>query len=185
MVEGLARAIMPYLDLPFAFFGHSMGALISFELARRLRSERNLLPLQLSVSGCPAPNLPRKREPIHDLPEAEFIQELRRLNGTPSELLDDPELMQFIVPVIRADFELCETYQYSGEPPLACPISAFGGLEDDQAGQDELEAWREQTTSLFRIHLFPGDHFYLHEFQPLLVEALSSELDKMLALRAG
>jgi medium-chain acyl-[acyl-carrier-protein] hydrolase len=85
MVEALALVLAPYLDLPFAFFGHSMGALIGFELARWLRSESNRLPLHLSVSGCPAPHLPRNRLPIYDLPEAEFIQQLRRLNGTPTE----------------------------------------------------------------------------------------------------
>src|ERR1700674_5350722 len=125
LVEVLARALAPLLDMPFAFFGHSLGALVSFELALRIRREYGRHPVRLLVSAARAPQFPHRRSPIHALPEKEFLAELRRLNGTPGELLDHQELMEIMLPLLRADFAVYETYSYSNETPLNCPISAF------------------------------------------------------------
>lgn len=176
LVEAVTVALLPYLDQPFAFFGHSMGALVSFEVARLLRKNYQLSPVQLFVSGRRAPQLPNSESPIHALPEAEFLEELRRLNGTPEEVLANAELMEILLPVLRADFAVLETYGYSAEPPLECPITAFGGLQDTEVSCDHLEAWRNQTSAAFSLQMFPGDHFFLHSAQALLLQSLARQL---------
>ena len=176
LVEALAAALLPLLDKPFALFGHSLGSLVSFELARQLRANHQARPIRLFVSAGPAPQIPHRGPPIHSLPEREFAAELRRLNGTPGELLSHKELMDIVLPSLRADFALYESYRYSSGPPLNCPISTFGGLNDQRVNHDDLEAWRDQTTASFSIRMFPGDHFFLKSTQPLLLRALSQEL---------
>jgi medium-chain acyl-[acyl-carrier-protein] hydrolase len=182
-VDALAAGLAPYLDKPFAFFGHSMGALIGFELARRLRRAAAPLPVHLFVSGHQAPHLPDRNPPLHALPEAAFLDKLRELNGTPEEVLRHPELRELLIPILRADFAVCETYVYAAEPPLECPVSAFSGLGDDYVNREELEAWREQTTARFSLRMFPGDHFYLNTARPYLLQALARELEQTLAGR--
>jgi medium-chain acyl-[acyl-carrier-protein] hydrolase len=174
LVEALARVLVPLLDKPFAFFGHSLGALIGFELARQIRRQHGVHPVRLFASAGRAPQIPHRTPPIHNLANEEFLAELRRLNGTPRELLDHEELMEVMLPILRADFALYETYLYSNEPPLNCPISAFGGVQDRRVSASDLEAWRSQTSASFSLRMFPGDHFFLKE--PLLLRALSQEL---------
>src|SRR5208337_356763 len=130
LTQDLAQALVPLLNMPFAFFGHSLGALVSFELARHLRSLYGMGPVRLIVSASPAPQFPHRDRPIHSSPEKEFVEQLRRLNGTARELLEHEELMEIVLPLLRADFALYETYVYSPEAPLSCPISTFGGLQD-------------------------------------------------------
>ncbi|MBW4564798.1 MAG: thioesterase II family protein [Mojavia pulchra JT2-VF2] len=176
LVDAIASNIHPYLDKPFAFFGHSMGGLVSFELARLLRKNYGILPVHLFVSGRRAPQIPDADPPIHNLPESAFIKELRHLNGTPKAVLENVELMQLFVPILRADFAVLETYVYTPEPPLNCPITVFGGLQDSEVGCDELQAWQEQTKAAFSLNMFPGDHFFLHSAQSLLLEKLAKYL---------
>jgi medium-chain acyl-[acyl-carrier-protein] hydrolase len=176
LVQALAQALVPLLDKPFAFFGHSMGALVGFELARQLRRQSGVQPVRLFVSAARAPQIPHRDRPIHALPEGEFLAELRRLNGIPEKVLEEAELMQIMLPVLRADFAVYETYVYSTEPPLHCPISTFGGLQDQRVSRGDLEAWREQTNGSFSLRMFPGDHFFWNTTQPLLREVLSQEL---------
>jgi medium-chain acyl-[acyl-carrier-protein] hydrolase len=178
LVERLAEVLPPLFDRPFAFFGHSMGASMAFELARRLRSDRAPEPCHLFVSGRRAPQTPDTDPPSYQLPEPVFIEELRRLNGTPQEVLEHPEMMQLLLPVLRADFELIQTYTYEPGPPLTCPISAFGGLQDLDAGRDLLELWREQTTAAFSLQMLPGDHFFPHTARPILLESISRKLHR-------
>ncbi len=179
LVEALALSLEPHLNPPFAFFGHSMGALISFELARRLRALNRPAPAHLFVSGRIAPQLQRRRPPVHALPEPEFVEQVQRLNGTPDAVLQHKELRELVLPLLRADFAINETYGYSSEPPLACPISAFGGLEDDRATQEELAAWQLQTRDAWALHMFPGDHFFLRSTQAALLQALSHDLRRL------
>jgi medium-chain acyl-[acyl-carrier-protein] hydrolase len=180
-VEALAAGIRPYLDKPFAFFGHSMGALTSFELARHLRRTHAPLPIAMFVSGHGAPHLPDRNPPLHALPEAEFLAKLRELNGTPEEVLQHQELLQLLVPILRADFAVCETYVYQAEDPLACSIHAYAGLGDDYVNRQELEGWREQTSGAFSVRMFPGDHFFLNSARPYLLQALARELEQRMA----
>jgi len=176
LVEATDQAMSEYLDKPLALFGHSMGAMICFELAHLLRRERGIEPMHLFVSGRRAPQICEAEAPTYNLPEAEFIQELRRLNGTPREVLDHPELMAVLIPILRADFSVCQTYTYSPKPLLGCPITAFGGLADVEAPREQMEGWREQTASSFSMRMFPGDHFFIHSAQSLVLRVLSQEI---------
>ena len=128
------------------------------------------------VSGCRAPQLGGSGRAIHTLPEGELLEKLRELNGTPREVLEHPELMELMLPLLRADFEVFDTYDYSGAPPLGCPVTAFGGLRDPEVGLEELEAWRQQTTGPFRVSMFDGDHFFIHEHEQPLLHELAAEL---------
>jgi medium-chain acyl-[acyl-carrier-protein] hydrolase len=175
MVRAIADGLSTLLDKPFAFFGHSMGALISLELARLLRKENGLEPIHLFVSGHRAPNIPFPAAPTFDLPEAEFIEELRRLNGTPKEVLANPELMQLMLPLLRADFAVSQTYEYSPEPPLSCPITVFGGVTDEVT-REQLEPWREQTTSTLTLKMLRGDHFFIHSAEQHILETINQQL---------
>lgn len=180
-VTALAEGLLPYLNKPFALFGHSMGALLGFELTRQLRRTGAPLPVQLFASGHGAPHLPDRNPPLHALPEPEFLVKLRELNGTPEEVLAHDELRNLVLPILRADFAVCETYVYAAEPPLPCPISAYSGLGDDYVNREELEGWREQTSAAFMLRMFPGDHFYLNTARPYLLQALARELDQRIA----
>jgi medium-chain acyl-[acyl-carrier-protein] hydrolase len=176
LVQAVAQALVPLLDKPFAFFGHSLGALVGFELARQLHRQSGVQPVRLFVSADRAPQISRRDRPIHALPEREFLKELRRLNGIPGKVLEEVELMQIMLPVLRADFAVYETYVYSTEPPLNCPISTFGGLQDHRVSRGDLEAWRDQTSASFSLRMFSGDHFFWNTTQPLLLQVLSQEL---------
>jgi len=176
LVKAILRELRSYLDMPFAFFGHSMGAIISFELARLLRREHAALPVHLFVSGRSAPQLSKPRTPTYGLANAEFMEELQRLKGTPPEVLNHPDLMQFVMPLLRADFELIETYTYKYEPPLSIPLTAFGGLADLETSRESLAGWRAQTTAEFSLRMLPGDHFYLTSNEEPLLSVLAREL---------
>jgi medium-chain acyl-[acyl-carrier-protein] hydrolase len=176
VMNGCYEDLLPFLRKPFAFFGHSMGALVSYEFARRLQRERQPEPLQLFVSGCTAPHWKGLDEPTYNLPEPEFIAELRSLQGTPSEVLDNAELMQLMMPIIRADFKASQTYEYVPGPPLECPIRAFGGLKDEMVTREKIEPWNEHTRGTFRAQMLPGDHFFLNTSQSLLTRLIAQEL---------
>jgi medium-chain acyl-[acyl-carrier-protein] hydrolase len=183
IVEALAAEVVPYLDRPFAFFGHSLGALVAFELARRLRRERGVEPARLFVSGRRAPHVSSDDGVTHDLPATEFIAELRRLKGTPPEVLEHEELMELMIPLLRADFEVCETYEFEPGPPLACPVTAFGGIEDRDVTREHIAAWREHTTGPFLMRMLPGDHFFIHSAEATLLQVVARELHELTAAR--
>jgi medium-chain acyl-[acyl-carrier-protein] hydrolase len=176
VVESFAPLLLPYLDRPFALFGHSLGALISFELSRFLRREYGKTPAHLFVSACAAPHIRDPRPPIYNLPEPEFLAELRRLKGTPEDVLHQPELMQMLLPCLRADFELGSTYRYADEEALSCPISAFGGLADAEISRDELDGWRQHTRGRFTLRMLPGDHFFVLSARALLLQVIAQDL---------
>ncbi len=176
LVDAAAGALAPYMDRPFALFGHSMGAMISFELARYLRRTGRKEPMHLFLSACRAPQFADTRAVTYDLPDPDFIEELRRLKGTPAEVLDHPELLQLILPLLRADFGITQTYMHRPETPLSCPLTIFGGLEDDDATRENLNPWRAHTTAGFSLHMLPGDHFFLNTSQNLLLGIVGREL---------
>jgi medium-chain acyl-[acyl-carrier-protein] hydrolase len=176
LVLAIKRAVAYYLDKPFVFYGHSMGGLLAFELARLLRRDGYPQPRHLLVSGCRAPHLAREERITYNLPEPELLEEIRVLNGTPEEVLEDPELMGVLLPTLRADFEVVETYEYATEPPLDCPISAFGGVKDEKVEYQHLEAWREHTTSLCSVRMLPGDHFFLRAARADLLQIIAQKL---------
>lgn len=174
LVEALATVVAPHTDAPFAFLGHSLGAHVAFQLSRALRRQGAPMPRGLIVSGSRAPHLPLRRAPLHALPNARLIEELRRYGGTPQVVLDSPEMMDLFLPPLRADLSVLETNQYTPEEPLSCPITALGGREDHTLTPEELEGWRETTRGPFEAHFFPGGHFYLFEAsRPLFEEAVT------------
>ncbi len=179
LIQELVHVIHPYLDRPFAFWGHSMGAIIAFELTRQLRKEGMPGPSHLFVSGRSAPQIPNLRAAIHQLPDLEFMEEMRRLNGTPEAVLQNGELMELLLPILRADFALVETYTYVHEAPLECPISAFGGLQDNLVSSGDLEAWNIQTWQNFKMRMFDGDHFFLHSLKCQLTRNIFQDLSIM------
>lgn len=176
LLEALVEALHPYFTVPCAFFGHSMGALVGFELARQLRRQYDLLPVHLFASAYRAPQTPIMGQILHTLPEPALVQKLLQLNGTKREILENDELRQFLLPILRADFAVCETYQYVDEEPLACPITTFGGLQDTRVNRFELAAWREQTSSRFTQRMLPGDHFFLQSARVPLLQIIGREL---------
>jgi len=175
LVADMEQALSPYLDLPYAIFGHSMGAIIAFELARALARRANV-PRQLIVSGHAAPHLEPPRRLRADLPDRELIDGLRQLTGTPEFLLENHQLMQIMLPTIRADLAICDAYSYVTGDPLACPITVYGGLYDPCAPSDMLPDWQLHTSAGFRIRLFPGEHFFLHTARSSVLSALAQDL---------
>jgi medium-chain acyl-[acyl-carrier-protein] hydrolase len=162
LVEAAARGLTDYLHRPFAFFGHSLGALIAFELARHLHLTSGIRPTHVFLSACRAPQTIHIEATRSDLSDTEFQDELRRMNGTPAEVLDNRELMQFLLPTLRADFRIYDTYRYQRYDKLDVPMTVLGGREDRYVTRDHLEAWRERTSGTFSLGLFEGGHFFLH-----------------------
>ncbi|MEK7324786.1 MAG: thioesterase domain-containing protein, partial [Chloroflexota bacterium] len=182
LVEAAGQGLLPYLDKPFAFFGHSLGAVAGFELARLLQRRHTLSPVHLFVSGHRAPQIASDYPPVHDLPDSEFAEEVRRLHGTPDEVLDHAELRELLLPILRADFAASETYAFEAGEPLTCPISAFGGLQDEHVTREHLEAWHEHTTAPFGVRMLPGDHFFLNTSRSMLIAAIARELNQTMML---
>lgn len=182
LVQAMHPHVLPDLaEKPFAFYGHSNGGLMAFELARTLRRTGGPMPRHVFIGGRPAPQLKLDEEMIHALPHDEFLAALRRFAGTPEEILQNAEIMELVEPLIRADFSLGETYAYTPEPPLDLPISAYAGERDDEVSPDQVEAWREQTTREFRFKVFPGDHFFINSHRAQVLEEMSRELRPLLA----
>lgn len=176
LVPAIVDDIRTHLDRPFAIFGHSMGALLAFEVTRALRRVGLPQPVRLALSGHRAPQLPDRRPPMHVLRGDAFWDELRKLDGTPEEVLQHRELMELVEPTLRADFELCETYEHRIEAPLDIPLSLFGGIDDPSVDRDELEAWREQTRGAVTLRMFPGNHHYLGSARQAIVTAIVAAL---------
>lgn len=179
LITTTVKALAPYFDLPFVFFGHSMGASIAYSLTRYLRKNNNLLPKHLLVSGRLAPHIADKNK-LYALPEKEFREKLKKYNGTPAAILENEEIMQLIIPLLRADFSVCETNIYTPDDPLDCSLSAFSGENDSLVDFKDLQAWQQHTTRRFRIELFPGDHFFLRDVQKDLLKSISRDLEQCL-----
>ncbi len=168
LIQSLAAAIEPYLEQPFAFLGHSLGAIVAFELARELRRRKLPLPRPLIVSAARAPQFRRNHVP----PPEPSDEDLLREAGLP----DDAAMRHAVLPALRADTHLYRHYIYTEEPSLPIPIHAYGGLDDPHVSRAHLEAWREQTTESFTLRQFPGGHFYLKEHRAEFDAALQEDL---------
>jgi medium-chain acyl-[acyl-carrier-protein] hydrolase len=144
-------------------------------LARRLRV-MGLEPVHFFASGCRAPHLPAPLPLRHALPDQEFVSAVRKLNGVPLEVLQDREFMELMLPTLRSDFRLAETYTCAPQPPLRCPVTAFGGLEDRDVQRADLEAWSSHTTGPFQVRVLPGDHFFLNSSRATLLSLINLTL---------
>jgi medium-chain acyl-[acyl-carrier-protein] hydrolase len=177
LVEAMASAVAGALDKPTALFGHSMGAWIAFELARELRRRHGFTPHRLFVSARSAPQIEQSGLRIGELPNAEFVAEVqRRYSGIPKEVLANDDLLQILLPTLRADVMMLERYRYVDEAPLACPVSAFGGCEDREVTPADLRSWQAQGTGPFTLRMFPGDHFFLNGARARLLSAIQEDL---------
>jgi medium-chain acyl-[acyl-carrier-protein] hydrolase len=176
MADELARVLLPRMDLPFALFGHSMGALVCFELAHRLEQAGGPRPSRLVVSAHRAPSISRPVRQISTLPGAELVQALQQLGGMPPHLLASAELLELVLPTMRADFHACETYTYTPAEPIGCPIIAMGGVDDDAVPRADLEGWRIETRSSFELRGFSGGHFYLNRHTDALAAVVREGL---------
>jgi surfactin synthase thioesterase subunit len=181
LADGIAGAMIARADLPFIFFGHSMGAVLAFEAAHALARHKAPMPRHLIVSGRRPPGVPGIEAPIHRLPDEAFIAAVGdRYGAIPAELMREPEVMALVLPGLRADFTALETFQPEPRGPLDCPVSVFGGVHDRLAPRAHLEAWRGQTTGPVRVRSFPGDHFYLNDQRSALLADLSAIAAPML-----
>ncbi|UZW58376.1 thioesterase II family protein [Lysobacter enzymogenes] len=172
----LARELSSYLDRPFAFFGHSLGALLCFETARSLRRENRPQPSHLFLSAAEAPHRRERDQAISALPRDALVDRLREFDGAPDEALRNEELLDLMLPAIRADFELCETYEFQSERPLDCSMTVYGGLEDGGVDSERLAAWSEMTQGECAVRMFPGGHFYINSAQASFLRALSTDM---------
>ena len=175
LIQALAQALQPSLNVPYAFFGHSMGALISFGLTLHLRQQGCRLPEHLFLSAYRAPDTSLD-EPLHDLPEPLFTKKLLELEGTSPEILTNDELRRLFLPLLRADFAVCESYQFQAQEPLACPMTVLGGLQDKRVRQSLLELWQRQTSQRFSIHMLPGNHFFIRSAQAAVLQIITQTL---------
>lgn len=179
-LQALVTAMVPYflpaLTTPYAMFGHSMGAIVAFEAARRLQLRGARPPLALIAAGCRAPSLPPTSPPIHALPDDEFVARLHSLNGTPAGILADPQLLRLFMPTLRADLQAAETYSYVSGPKLACHVVVYGGDADSDVPAADLDAWRQETQGPFSRRMFPGDHFFMRTSEALVFDTLARDL---------
>jgi medium-chain acyl-[acyl-carrier-protein] hydrolase len=177
LVHQLRGAIMPHLDQPFAFFGHSMGAYVSFALTRALHELHGMQPEHLFLSGAGAPHVP-EANPIHALPSRQFLTEVIRLNGIPKEVLASPEMLSYLLPVLRADFTACENFSDARTGSLRCPLTVFGGTRDPRVSRAKIEGWRDYADSAISISIsmVEGDHFFLHEQKSLVLGNIVRQL---------
>lgn len=180
LVQTVADAIVPEIEGPFAFYGHSMGALISFELVRELRRRNLSLPVHLFVSGRRAPSVPETEPPAFHLPPQELIAKIKRLNGTPNEFFEDPELQELSLPLLRADFEIVDTYEYFPDAPLPCSITVYGGEQDEHVPVESLTAWEGQTSAKYQLRMLPGDHFFIDNHKKEFIRVFSYDLKETL-----
>jgi medium-chain acyl-[acyl-carrier-protein] hydrolase len=177
----LAKALLPLLEQPFAFFGHSMGAAIAYETARVLAQDYGRTATGFMASACRAPQLASHKPPLYRLPDQRLLEELERLGGTPPSVLKNLELMQLVLPTLRSDLQLIETYVAARPSGLGCPVVAFGGTGDFEIDRGELEAWRQISNGDFRLHMIDGDHFFINAARERLIGAAVSELERWMA----
>jgi len=180
LVPVLADELCPLFDVPFAFYGHSMGSLIAFELAHELVSRGSPGPVALFPAAHQAPRIPHKRA-ISQLADADLIAHVEKISST--QLLQHPELLKLILPTLRCDFSLCDTYEFVSRAKLNCQITVFGGRDD--VTREALEAWGEETEGLFEIEVLAGGHFFLMSARSQLQEILSQKLSRLLGLGRG
>lgn len=183
VLDPLLDALIPYLDRPFALFGHSMGTVVAYETARRLEARGGPAPLALFASGRRAPQLPARRPPLHRLRGEAFLTAVSTLGGVPDQVLRQPQVFDLFLPALRADFELNEVYAQPPGPRLRCPVSALTGDADPEVDLDEVAAWRAVTTGGFTLRVFRGDHFYLKGAPAELLGALRADLHRFSARR--
>jgi len=181
LVEDLAFEIFPLFNKPFIFFGHSLGAHISYYLARYLRKNNKLCPLHMFVSGARAPHLQERPDSLHYKMEKDiFIKKLIELGGMADEILQNKELIDLFLPILRADLEILNTTEYYEEEPLDCGISSFGGLHDPRVSREDSEAWSEHTYDDFRLTMISGKHLFINTHREQVIDLVNRDISNYL-----
>jgi surfactin synthase thioesterase subunit len=160
LVREIAAALEPELNVPFALFGHSMGSLVAFAVAQRFKALGLREPMCLLASGGVAP-FERERRNLGPMSDDDIVAWLRKMGGTPEELLQDAEMRAHLTPIVRADLAVISSYRHAERPQLSCPVHAFGGREDPGVSIGRLAAWRRVTSGPFSQHVFEGDHYFI------------------------
>lgn len=176
IVEPLTRAVETEVETAYALFGHSLGALVAFEVARAMRRRGGREPVHLFVSGSRAPDAPGERPPLHTSDDAELQLYLCRLGGLPDEVVRHPDLLRSVLPMVRVGLRMYETFPYTSEVPLGCPITALAGDRDGEVSREQLAAWARHTTSGFRLEWFPGGHFFVSSAEPRVLDLVRTSL---------
>lgn len=176
LVKSLVENMISFLDRPFVFFGHSMGALIAFELTKHLEKLSYPLPKHLFLSGRSAPSKTKIKTLFHQLPDEKLLNKIQELNGSPKEALFHPELLQLLLPALRADLSICETYKYTQKKPLSIPLIIFGGKNDPLVEYESLDQWQRETTAITTIKTFPGNHFFLNQHRKTIAEIITGTI---------
>lgn len=185
MVDGLVPAVAALADRPYFLFGHSMGALIAFELTRALVARGIAAPRRLFVSAFRAPDLPNPKRDLHGLPDDEFIDALREYGGTPDAVLRHRETMEVLLPMLRADFRMHETYRYHVARALPVPITALAGRADHAVPASQMAGWAKETDAGFALHQFDGAHFFIHDSRDAVLKKLGEAIHEELAFAWG
>ncbi|CUW33043.1 thioesterase II family protein [Streptomyces reticuli] len=172
LADRITPVLLPWTDRPLLLFGHSMGATLGFEIARRLERDHGVVPRALVVSARRAPSCPRQ-ESVHLSDDDGLVAEMRKLSGTDAAILDDEELIRMALPAIRADYRAAETYVYEPGPDLRCPVVSLVGDDDPKVTVEEARAWSRHTDASAECHVFPGGHFYLTAHQERILVLLA------------
>jgi len=174
--DAIAAELKPWLDLPIAFFGHSMGAVLAFEVTRRLEAaDPEFSPVALFASGRRAPSRYRD-ENVHRRDDDGIVREMKALSGTDARVLGNEEILRMVMPAIRSDYKAIETYRSEPDAAVRAPITVLTGDSDPRTSRDEAEAWRSHTTGAFDIRVFPGGHFFLANHQAEITNLVSEAL---------
>jgi surfactin synthase thioesterase subunit len=183
LLSELFPALLPLFDKPYILFGHSLGSRVAFEVLNMCRDKGLHGPIHFFASGSRGPHIPQREEPIHHLSDQLFIDELRLMGGTPSEILDDPEIMSLYLPMLRADFQLSYDYTYKRGRIFNCPATVFGGLEDNGISQDDLRSWGNYFSKVTNVLMIEGNHFFIDSnsvyVQKKVLEAYKNSLGKL------
>lgn len=176
LVASVVQAIDETSDLPFAIFGHSLGALVAFEVAAALEATGRVRPDRLFVSARRPADEAHDAPPCHDLPEPQFLDQIQgKYGGVPDVVLNEPDLLALLLPMLRADVRAYETYQPTPDRRVDCPVHVFGGVDDRHPRPDQLQGWSRVTTSEPTVRVFEGDHFYINDQR----EAITREIMRL------
>lgn len=174
LLNNIITEIKPLINKPYVLFGHSMGGLIAFELAKLIREQALPLPEHLYISAFRAPNMPNFNRAMHNLSDEDFVSELSTYGGLPSEIISNTELLDFFLPILRADFLLTEFYEYKESQPLSIPITTFSGKNDCIVKSGNMSDWRYQTNKSFRHIEYDGDHFFVNNHMESIINEFRS-----------
>ena len=177
LAQSIAEAISPLTARPYAIFGHSMGALLAYEVAVNLSIMGHQQPRRLFISGTRPPFLPRKSPPVADLPDAEFLEHLKELQGTSAKVLGNCDVMQFFLPILRSDFRLCETYQRIEPHRLQVSLTVLSGEQDQETPEADMRLWQHVTTDAFVFRQYPGGHFFISD--PTMFQDVFEDLSNL------